>query len=255
METALLARAQSAAARFVRAENREEALALMPMLPPEVRRTLVEVVARTWDREDLGAAEEWMASLEDEKLREEARGHLVRPTSEQTTQWRAEPSLADIVRDLGSEDSATRLRLRRWNAEEIAEAVQALRSEAPDARMRGTEALISRDGEDAPPALRGEAFRYSLDRSMAESAGDEVSGRRLRQLTGEISDNVVYWARMDPGAAADWVTSLPESEAREWAVRNLVHTWVEQAPGEARAWVEGLQEGEEREAARLILGE
>ena len=57
----------------------------------------------------------------------------------------------------------------------------------------------------------------------------------------------------DPGAAVQWVESLPAGSPQSEAARGLVGTWADKAPEAAAQWVKALPSGGLRDAATGAL--
>ncbi len=114
---------------------------------------------------------------------------------------------------------------------------------------------------DSLPAERSLTLRSAFAQSLAESDPSKA----MALLTPEIghserSEDVFLLstvafrlAQSDPARAADWVRSLPEGDAREWAALNLVASWMKFDAAAADAWVEALPEGASRDRALAEL--
>ena len=191
-----------------------------------------------------------METLEDEKLREAGLARLNR--LEQS--WEEPPPPAgELIRRLSSEGAAqggnlhTR-QMRNWTARDLAEARASFRELPTEARDRASRLMIEQSNWQVTAPIRSEALSHLV-------ASGSNGGLSERQFLQRVSETAARWGRADPEAAAEWVTSLPPGDAREWAARNVVREWAGHSEEEARGWVEGLPAAGERELLLRIVEE
>jgi hypothetical protein len=61
------------------------------------------------------------------------------------------------------------------------------------------------------------------------------------------------WALQDPASAGTWLTQLPDGEAQQSALNNLLEVWGNHDPGAATTWVENLPAGPLQMRAASVL--
>ena len=123
--------------------------------------------------------------------------------------------------------------LRNWAQTDSKDAL-AWAKELPDGKLKDRAIMnVVASVGDADPR---EAAK--LIPSLPPQSQDDATGN----LAGR-------WARNDPTAAAQWTTTLPESDARSKAARNIVETWAEQDPNKTAGWLQKLPAGLSRDAA------
>ena len=235
----------------VTAENRAEVMALLDEgagYDVRTRQAAVESIAGGWMAEDRESAEQWVEGLEDEKLREAG---LARLNREEQSWEDPPPPAGDLLRHLAGENLAQGGRLytrqiRNWTANDLAEARASFREMPAEVRDRASRFMIDQANWQVAAPIRSEALSHLV---VSGSNG----GLSERQFLGRVSETAAQWGRSDPAAAAQWVTSLPEGDAREWAARNVVREWAGHSEQEARSWVEGLNRGAERTLLLEVL--
>jgi hypothetical protein len=52
-----------------------------------------------------------------------------------------------------------------------------------------------------------------------------------------VVDTAVNWGKEDPGSASEWVETLSESDAKQWARKNLAATWSDYDPDAMEQWL------------------
>ena len=187
-------------------ENSEEAGGLMALLDSE---------------EDRQAARKAMAAVEDPHRRlNQLMGRAEGRLEKSTTTGNSSPSSYEILTSA-----------EPWDRETTA-AMSARFESMPDEKKQQAAREIASSDESSgiEPSLKGEAIRYLLGNPVADGP-DPI------RTASELAAN---WAVKDPAAAAGWVRTLPEGEARLWAQKNLAKHWADYEPKAARQWVNSL---------------
>lgn len=129
--------------------------------------------------------------------------------------------------------------LHLWQPEQIDELGRVFKTLPDDQKKQAAVAILLLDGTSKSlyPSLTGEAIRYSI----AHPDPSVYSRLRLRLAPiQQASQFAADWATSDPVAASSWVQSLPNSEAKSWAQKNLAIIWAQCDPQEARQWINSL---------------
>ena len=87
--------------------------------------------------------------------------------------------------------------------------------------------------------VRADALRCLLTQS--ETDGDTSSS--FGGVAVKASSFAVKWSKVDPTAAAAWVSALPDNENSLWVRKNLARNWSLYDPTAAAAWVDALPAG------------
>jgi hypothetical protein len=130
--------------------------------------------------------------------------------------------------------------LRQWDKEKISELAGQFRS-MPDERKRNVARLLAgsdgfiNDGLDS--SLKGEAIRYLVTNPVPQ---DNTQQNHSTDNTALASGFAVRWAGNDPGAASEWVQTLPAGETKLWAQKSLAANWAQYDPAAADQWVKSL---------------
>lgn len=130
--------------------------------------------------------------------------------------------------------------------------VAQLAREDPDAALRWMERFDSREEKDM---ARNEIVQFFAD-SDPDRAAQFIG--RPKSGADELDTTRLYvihrLAAEKPAAAASWVASFPEGEARESAMRTVASDWVQSAPEAAFSWIQSLHDPSlQKEATKGVL--
>jgi hypothetical protein len=94
-----------------------------------------------------------------------------------------------------------------------------------------------------------------LANSNPQQAADFASqfitdAKTLNDSLGEIT---WAWALQDPASASAWLAQLPEGDAQQGALQNLMSVWGNHDPNAATTWVENLPQGSFQTRAATAL--
>lgn len=129
--------------------------------------------------------------------------------------------------------------LHLWEQEQIDELYQVFKTLPDDQKKQASAAILLFDGSSKSlyPSLTGEAIRYSITHpNPGEYPRLSYRVDPIKQASRFAAD----WVTLDPVAAVGWVQSLPSSEAKRWAQKNLATVWAQYDPQEARQWINSL---------------
>lgn len=89
---------------------------------------------------------------------------------------------------------------------------------------------------------------------LANPDAQEVAGwiEKKENATVTTSKVAIALLKQDSDRATTWITNLPESDTRTWAMKNLAANWKNYDPVEAEKWVDTLP-ATEREAVSSFL--
>jgi len=111
-------------------------------------------------------------------------------------------------------------------------------------------------------SLEGERTRMRAIRAMLGPwASSDLDGARkyVEGLPLKLQQDLRWivaneWASENPDAAMEWVTDLPESGGREYALKATIRAWVNVDLASASHWAEQLAEGVERNSMMAEMG-
>ncbi len=195
------------------------------------RRDLINKLAPIFADRDAVQARQWAETLDD-PFREAA---LVQISGKEAPRNLSEYPVAEVFQQV-IEGKLRRYQVSGdyWSPRTTAEAVEAVRALSPEG--------IRRLAEDSG-YLSHPVSAEIVDRRIA----DGLSGPDMIRSTASTA---AHWASEDPAAVSRWVTTLPEGEARRWAVLNLAAGWNRDDPAAVAAWIDGLASETDRAAAR-----
>jgi len=125
--------------------------------------------------------------------------------------------------------------LREWKPEEKARLGEAFGDLEGDEKARFA-GFAASARYVVGPALKGEAIRYLIENSESREAAG-WTGYYANASIEKSSEHAIDLMASDPAAARSWVDSLPPSEERLCAVRNLVTNWRNFDPAAAQRWL------------------
>lgn len=200
---------------------------------------------------DAAQAQAWIAGLADEQEREMA-GNDFAMRSEPGPRGKTTPAqfLDQMLADSAMLSSGQRDVTRYWGSQEAAEFTRGFDQLPSDQRAMAAHKLVGAfGGSELPVSVRAHALGYLL-----EHPGDGSSSSGASDLMRRTCQLATGWADQDPVAASDWVKSLPASDERLWAAKNVALRWAEYEPAAARRWVASLAVAE-RTAVEASLQE
>lgn len=127
--------------------------------------------------------------------------------------------------------------LRSSGEEKVAEVTAGFNALPADKKQQVAQVIAKQVGNDSnvPHALAGDALRYLIANPPAAQEDDARISVGTRTST-----YVTNLAEEDPAAAGDWVLTLPASEAKTWAQKNLISHWKQYDPKAADRWEKSL---------------
>lgn len=213
----------------------------------ETRRTLVTAITGGWKDEDRREILQWLDNLNEPALAELGRNRLNR----ERDPAHSHPLPPDeMVRNLGAErlddgDSPQFRQSRFWSGTDLALARETFRALTEPERDRAARILVEDGRFSVGPAMRGEALSHLLREGASEVLEERV-------LIRHVSETASKWGWSDPAAAARWVESLPQGQARVWAGVNLALAWSNQSEPETNAWMNSLGAEERRQIGEVL---
>ena len=152
------------------------------------------------------------------------------------------------------EDSTNRYYLaeavRNLSKHQLGQLSEDFQNLPPDTRRNVAEILGSRRSDtEIEPNLKGQAISYLISNPPSE---DEARTGSYSNPNALASMHVVKWAQTDPAAASAWTRTLPDSEAKTWATKNLAATWMQYDPAAAEKWIGALSPDTRREVKEFI---
>lgn len=215
----------------------EKLAEILPRLDPEFSglESAVGAAARKWAEKDADGLEKWMATLENEKLREAASNarldHFMREDpmkaiahleTLQDGDWSNDHRIHSLI------DTA----FRKLSEEGLPpEEIMAQLPE--DLRDRAAMGYAQTHAREAPAEtmtfLEAQPEGPERDRALQFTAG--------------------HWAVQDPIQAAEWVATLEEGTQKEYAMRNVAGNWARQDFEAAKAWINEQSSSSSRDRA------
>jgi hypothetical protein len=204
----------------------------------EYRRDLLKSIVSYGDPEKLRPVVE---QLPNEEERQAALAILDRRAVPTETYKVAGPD--DLLAKLGGSDFAESeagrylAQTRMWKSEDLA-ALSANFQKLPDGQKAKAAEIVSNSNLDGVPSgLRGEAIRYLLENPQILVAAKKEG---WEGTIARSSNYAVTLSERDPVAAAAWVESLPQGDAKLWTSKNLIANWSQYDPQAAAAWEKKL---------------
>lgn len=124
-----------------------------------------------------------------------------------------------------------------WDAEAQKSLVREFDGLSPEQQDQMAEALLASNGESRLRYLPREMAGQLVARFVAGPAAEDSNAREQIRTASSF---VVSWGSDDPGAAGDWLSSLPEGEPKRWAHKNLAAKWMSFDPPAAERWLGSL---------------
>ena len=158
---------------------------------------------------------------------------------------------------------------RRWAREDPQAAIEWASSLTGEERIHAMErAIESWADEDALAALEFVAALPNSERSLdwvhhaAWRLSEQDRPAALEWALGQVDVNIrdralrgalEQWAEQDPGAAAEFVSTIPGRSDQMSAIEQVAHRWARQDPAAALEWAAELQGERRARATREIL--
>ena len=249
-------RLRTAAVGAISGKQPAEALKLMNEadIDPSYRQNIISNIFN-----NLGGqpekAESLLALLSSDEERQQARAMVAAssyPSSPQKVETPAE--WLEMAKASGPNSTSSYgylSTLRSWDPEKIAELAKQFAAMPAEGKQQAA-IIIASDGSNSSSdrALVGDAIRYLVAEPVVPAEGSSRGSSGL--IDRSASTFAVNWSKADPAAASSWVQSLPASDARSWAQKNLAVNWAQYDPAEARQWVDSLP-ADDRAAVQEFL--
>lgn len=188
-------------------------------------------------------AEALIARLESEEDRKHARNTLDANKNPQDRAKAANP--ADWLEKIGAVDPKTPGNasqylhaMGQWDIGKIAELNQQFTALPDDKKLLAAQVIAAARGYgDSNLPITGEAIRYLVVNPVERPEGQSHSDTDPLRMASEYASRL---AIRDPGAASEWVGSLPPGDAKLWAQKNMAKNWAVYDPKAAQQWVASL---------------
>lgn len=188
-------------------------------------------------------AEALIARLDSEEDRKHARNTLDARKSGQTQAKAASP--AEWLEKISAVDPKSAgnasqyvYQLEQWDTARLAELNKQFQAMSDDRKLQTAQVIAAgrRYGDSNSP-VTGEAIRYLVVNPVARTEGQNDSDTDPLRLASEYASKL---AIKDPGAASEWVGTLPAGDAKLWAQKNVAKNWAVYDPKAAEQWVASL---------------
>ena len=188
-------------------------------------------------------AEALIARLDSEEDRKHARTALDTRKNGQTQAKAANP--AEWLEKISAVDpkSAGNAcpyfdQMRQWDTGKIAELNKQFQAMSDDKKQQTAQVIAAgrRYGDSSSP-FTGEAIRYLVVNPVPRPEGRNDFGHRPLAAGFQYASKL---AIKDPGAASEWVGTLPAGDAKLWAQKNVAKNWAVYDPKAAERWVASL---------------
>ena len=105
--------------------------------------------------------------------------------------------------------------------------------------------------QEGDAALRGEAIRFLVGQPQTPKE-EGIPQSESVNPSAIASRHAVMLATKDPDSAAQWVRSLPNGEAKQWAQKNLAANWAKYDPEAVDQWVNSLPSADRKEVETFL---
>lgn len=216
----------------------EKLAEILPRLDPDLSGLdrAVRAAASKWAEKDANALEQWMGTLENEKLYKAA-----------STAW-----LDHLVR----EDPVKAIaHLEALQQESDGRSDHRMRSlvNAAFTKLSGEGLAAEEIMEQLPESLHDPAAMSYAENHASEAPAETMAFLEARPDGPErdraLQYTVGHWAAHDPVRAAEWVETLGEGKHKEYAMRNVAGNWARQDPEAAMAWIDEQSSSSSRDRA------
>jgi len=187
-----------------------------------------------------GLADQLLGTLSDEADLKIVRDQIAARQQEATTgtQPTASEWLAKASELASGEESTIPFPLGNMAKNQAVEFTKDFHALPPDKKLNVAQqiAKVSAYNDQIDPMLLGDVVRYLVDQNIPEpEPGSGPPGALMLS-----SMHAVQWSLKDPDAARDWVQSLPEGEAKQWARKNLAASWNQYDPDAVAEWLKTM---------------
>ena len=234
--------------------NREDALKRMGEmdLSADTRKNMISNMILSLGNSE--KAEAFIARLDSEEDRKIAQSAL-------DANWKGAKggNPAEWLQKIGSLDpkSATNsyhylTMLETWDVHQMAELNQQFNSLPDDKKLQAAQVIAGGARYSFSTSVMGEAIRY-----LVSHPADNPSAQENRE-TDPVYMAAQYVSKLadkEPGAAGDWIQSLPAGEPKLWAQKNLAENWAKYDPKAANQWVNSLPADARAEVRSYLIGQ
>jgi len=142
--------------------------------------------------------------------------------------------------------------LDQWDKEKIAVLADEFRV-MPDEKKLPVAKLLATGfyTEEGDQGLRGEAIRFLVGQPQTPQE-EGVLQQESFNPSQIASRYAVMLATKDPDSATQWVRSLPNGEAKQWAQKNLAANWAKYDPDAMDQWVKSLPSADRTEVEAFL---
>ncbi len=195
-------------------------------------------------------ARELIAGLPNQEARDAATAILDRRTAPRAEGEVTTP--ADLFAKLATEKTNNDTyfsQIKNWPPEKVT-ALSAGFSQLPEEQKQQLSHIIidTMEASNPPANLRDEVVRYYAENPTPKNA---ISEEPWKSPNAAISQYVVNLSTNDPLAASQWVESLPASNTKAWAQKNLLSNWQQYDPKAADRWEKSLPEADRAALKKL----
>ncbi len=135
-----------------------------------------------------------------------------------------------------------------WKPEDLASLSASFQMLSDGQKAKAADVISNGNLDAVPSGLRGQAIRYLVENPQILAAAKKEG---WNSTIARSSDYAVTLSERDPVAAAAWVESLPQGEAKLWTSKNLIDNWSQYDPQAAAAWEKNLPPSDRAEIAKL----
>ncbi|MGK0186104.1 MAG: SLT domain-containing protein [Verrucomicrobiales bacterium] len=259
---------RSSAIKGITRRDPASALELLSTLDDSTRSRHLPDTIQALARKDPQAALAWIEQeppgYAKNRAIKEAISSLADKAPEETLQLaRDYPELKDSVlgsafQNLARNDLPNALeKLKEWEGDsQYANALQSVAytysREDPDGALKWAMEL---SGDQKPSVLRSILSSMANDDPLMAAGHLEKLANPDNQSHHDsaVSSIASTWSRKDPVAAAEWLETFPDSNARNNGLRQVADRWSDVDPVSASEWIAGLPEGAARDSATQSL--
>lgn len=128
--------------------------------------------------------------------------------------------------------------MEHWDPGKIAALNQQFSAMPDDKKLQTAQVIATGRGySNSSFPVVGEAIRYLVINPVARPEGQNDPNTDPLLMASEYASRL---AVRDPGAAIEWVQTLPAGDAKLWAQKNLASNWNRYDPKAAERWVNAL---------------
>jgi len=228
-----------------------------PGIPSHLRSYLITQAIST-AKGDSEKAEKLLAQIESEEDRQLARDQfkLTELAATQSDEQKPKEWLEKLgsVGQPGTYPYQVLNQLKTWDKNKIAE-LRTNFNQLPLEQQQNIALAISSVGmhSQIDTGFAGDAIRSFVVNSPATPPTPTTPGNREADPVMASSTYAVRLATTDPAAATEWITTLPEGNAKLWAFKNVAANWTQYDPNGVKDWLKTLP-SETRQQVTEYLG-